>query len=180
MSFPVPNLNPCTCQSCICLPPSDPPCSNPDCCLRACSAIIACENAVGPCGAEGTFDLTTLSHETTGCSGPLRFAIYKEDGFFPYVDITEAGILTWRTPDTSKVDKFGTIFFRIACDSECDSCITALESIGYITIGVKNLCVGSTCAVSETCDLCTGDCVEVSVDTEISSDNSIVDTEITS
>lgn len=178
MSFPCPPLNPCPCNRCLCSP-VDPCPPDTECCLRACSGIIACDDAIGPCGQSGTFDLTTLAHITTGCTDTPRYALESHDGFFPFVEITEAGILTWITPGKEFVDQFGMITFRMACATNCDECIV-LEDLGCITIGVKNLCQGSTCAQGEECDLCDGTCVTISVDTEIQSDNSSNDTQITS
>ncbi|MCO6499663.1 MAG: hypothetical protein J5I47_04690 [Vicingus serpentipes] len=167
---------------CFCImttkPPSPPPCDCPECCLKACKAVLSCNDAIGPCGQTGAFDLTTLPHIQTGCTGPLRFALEKEDGFFPFVNITEAGILTWVTPGADFVDDFGEICYRIACATDCEDCVI-LESVGTIMIGVKNLCKGSTCEQSEECDPCSGNCVDISVDTEVSLSTEDVDTEIT-
>lgn len=179
-TLPCPPSDPCCCIKVTTktVPTPCPP-SQQDCCLKACNAVIACDDAIGPCGQSGTFDLSTLEHITTGCSGPVKYKLESHDGTFLSVSITQAGILTWVTPGEEFVDEFGTICFRITCETDCDDCVV-LQSLGVIQIGIKNLCQGETCSEGESCDLCTGNCITIQVDTEVSSTAEAADTSVES
>ena len=155
---------------CFCIQSTPSPAPSPcltgqgECCLKVCNAILECTDAVGPCGAAGSFDLSTLDHITDGCTGSLQYALEDTDGFFTDVRITRAGILTWVTGGPETVNKYGTICYRITCQSDCDDCVT-LNSLGYITIGVNDLCRNVVCEEEcEVCDPCTGTCVEQETD----------------
>jgi hypothetical protein len=161
---------PCSCIQKTTWPgPAPCPSGQEDCCLKACNAILECTDAVGPCGAAGSFDLTTLSHIVTGCDGTIQYALESQDGFFSDVRITKAGILTWVTGGPETVGKYGTIWFRMNCQSDCDDCIS-LNAIGYIDVGVNDLCRNVICDEEcEVCDPCSGLCVEQDVDLKIES-----------
>jgi hypothetical protein len=76
--------NPCWCIQTTSSPsPSPTSCLDDtgECCLKVCNAILECTDSVGPCGAAGSFDLTTLNHITTGCTGTVQYALETEDGF---------------------------------------------------------------------------------------------------
>lgn len=168
--------NPCSClQTKKIKPPK--PCHKPDgkggdkCCLKACNALITCKDSVGPCGAVGIFDLTTLEHITSGCGGEILYSKVEYDTeIFADVKISKNGELTWTTKGPNTVGKFGMVCFKIQCESNCDDCVT-LSSIGYINIGVNNLCRGVVCEECDTCDPCTGECIHNETDVEIVSDN---------
>lgn len=144
------------------------PTGDEDCCLRVCNAILECTDGVGPCGAAGSFDLTTLDHITTGCTGTVQYALEsKDNSVFVDVKITKAGILTWVTGGPETVGKYGTICYRMTCQSDCDDCIT-LNSLGYIDIGVNDLCRNVVCEEDcDICDPCSGECVEKEVSVSI-------------
>lgn len=161
--------SPCFCLATATTPePSCP--SGSECCLKACNGVVYCENGVGPCGAVGTYDLSLLSHNTTGCKDSVKFYLEKwDDTFFDSVSLTTAGVLTWTTGDESTVDKYSEVCFRMKCTAKdaCADCVT-LNSLGYVNIGIKNLCTAQECTVDgEECNLCTGGCEPTAPDVEI-------------
>ena len=151
------SCNPCFCLQFKTVYKPDPCVDKPECCLKACSAVIVCEDAVPACGQTGAFDLDLLEHVTSGCEGGLTYSLYKHDEFFADVSVSKAGILSWTTKGEETIGKYGEVLFKISCQANCDDCIV-LESIGKMTIGVKDLCKGVTCEGSEICNKCTGDC----------------------
>lgn len=164
-SNPCPTNNPCGCIQKSHKPVVKPTCPKKgDQCLRACKDILACEDAVGPCAQVGTFDLSTLNHNTSGCAGDLKWSIdcYDEDIFLQVSVDRNTGVITWTTRGPETVGKFGEITFIIECESECENCL-ALKSAGTLTIGVKDLCVAHSCQDKcEECDPCTGECIDIS------------------
>lgn len=168
------NDDPCFCIDSVKSPKSPPVCpsDSPDCCLKACNALIDCDGAVGPCGMVGVTDLSTIEHNTSGCGVDPVFRLndYDRDVFLS-VSLKTNGELTWITNDKDSVGKFGEISFKVICISseDCGDC-TELRSNGIIRIGVKDLCLGNSCEECDYCDPCSGECVPK--DINIKSENS--------
>lgn len=155
--------DPCACVNATVVVTPTPCTTSNACCLKACNALIYGADSVGPCSQVGQFDLTTLSHTLTGCSGTVTYSLESEDGLFTNVSVTSVGILSWTTGDETTVDQFGEINFRITCTSDCNS-QDSLNAVGYVKIQVKNLCNGVVCDPGNVCDLCDGTCVAQTID----------------
>lgn len=166
------NNDPCFCVSSPYVPPTPCPPTSQACCIKACNDIIYGADAVGPCGAVGTFDLSTLDHILTGCadSDSVVFILESwDENFFESVTLTQEGILTWITGDETTVDQYSYINFRIKCTSKeaCGSIV--LNAVGYLLVGVRNLCTELLipCEEGEVCNLCTAECDPEIPDVEI-------------
>lgn len=167
MANPCPANNPCNCLMMKgSVPKSEPECpkGTTKSCLVACSDVLDCQAAVGPCGQVGTFDLSTLAHNTTGCAGPVKYSIECFDNeFLTSVSVDRnTGILTWVTGDVKTVRKYTEVTFLIECLADCEGC-GALKSAGTFHIGVKDQCIAHSCQECEYCDPCDGLCKDKNV-----------------
>lgn len=166
------SCNPCRCLTGTILQNKPKPCPvNQDCCLKACSGLIKAQDAVGPCGQSGVTDLSSISHLTGGCKGPLVFSLNNYDTeIFNSVTITKAGELTWTTKGSDTVGLYGEICFKIKCEinDDCGGC-GILSSNGVMTIGIKDLCALNLCEECDVCDPCTGSCVPKDVNVAVNS-----------
>lgn len=153
--------NPCFCIQTNTVQVNTPaPCPDTECCVKACNAVVACSDSVGPCEQEFSLDLSALNHITDGCSGSLTYALESSDSALLDVNITTSGLLTGKSPTSvNSVEKFYKIYYRIICETDCSSCVV-LESVGVIQLGIRNLCKGVVCDTGSTCDYCTGQCNE--------------------
>lgn len=167
--------NPCSCVNAIV--PVIPVCDE-DCCLKACSAILPCSEAVGPCGQSGSLEVFSLSHKTTGCvvndsPSALTFSLVSFDPeHFVSASITTGGILTWVTQGPERKNKYGEIVFRVSCPSDCleeTGACKPLSSLGTFTVGIKDLCADVICGAGTVCDECSGSCADVDANLDISS-----------
>lgn len=169
-------------MSCLCLGTptiSQPPtCPSTDNCLKMADIIVACKDAVGPCGAEGSMDLLDSGvpskpycHLTTGCGeNPLRLSLldWSKD-IFESVTL-DVATLEWVTKDESTINKFGYVDIKACCGE--------LASIFRVMICVKDLCKCSACTTSQQCNKCTGICEAKQIDVGIGSYSNNVDISI--
>lgn len=159
--------NPCRCLGIRTYVPASCPAPNEECCLTACNGLVKCEDSVGPCGAVGTYDLTDLENNITGCAdGTIVYRLnsYNID-IFASVVISTAGLITFTTKDADTAGKYGDISYKVICKTreECADC-GELGANGIVTVGVKDLCLAHSCEQGEVCDACTGGCVNPDVD----------------
>lgn len=165
-------------MSCSCLGtptiPVVPPCPSNNNCLKMADIIVACKDAVGPCGGEdgtGTLNVITPAegapsycHQTGGCGEtPISIQLLSWDATI-FASVTLVGnVITWVTKDASTVNKFGTIRLRACCGD--------LASEFKVIICIKDLCKCTACTTLQTCNPCTGLCVNQTVDLTILDDN---------
>ena len=167
-------------NSCSCLGTptvSTPPACTPNTdCLIMSDIIVACQDAVGPCGAIGTLNFvthpsppTSYNHNTTGCGlNSLNFKLLDWDKeLFTSVTLSGSTISWTTTQDTTKVNKFGVVKMKAVC--------VMLSSLFCITICLKNLCQNNTCTTSQECNKCTGVCQAKSIDVSIGDSSANID-----
>lgn len=169
-------------MSCTCLGTptivQPPTCPTTDNCLKMADIIVACKDAVGPCGAEGSLDLLDSGvptkpycHLTTGCGvNPLRISLldWSKD-ILESVTVT-GSTLEWVTKDASVINKFGYVYLKACCGE--------LASIFQVIICVKDLCKCSDCTTAEQCNACTGICEPKQIDVGIGNYSTNVDMSI--
>jgi hypothetical protein len=116
---------------------------------------------VGPCAQSGTFDLSTLSHNTSICTTPLDLKwdlkSYDKTKLVSATIARNTGILTWITGDETTAGKFAEIYYSISCAPTCEDCFP-LEHIATFAVGIKDECALHSCDECETCNPCTGIC----------------------
>ena len=160
------NTSPCSCLgSCLpCTTTCDP--VSEECCISACNELVKCEDSVGPCGAVGTFDLTTLDNDDSGCAENTM--VFRLNGYdeniFAAVTISPAGIITFTTKGPETAGNFGKVHYKAVCKTreDCAKC-GELASNGFVDIGVRDLCLAHACTEAQSCDACTGNCVDIDV-----------------
>lgn len=163
------STNPCICT------PSQTPTPDPECpdecvCLKLCNIVILsdADEAVGPCAATGTLDVTdpSFGHDTCACgTDPLYWSLEHYDSeIFVTAEVTSAGSLTWITKGEETVGKYGMIILKACCGS--------LSAYLHVLIGVKDLCNCPNCAPCQICNPCDGVCLDEEVDTNLSSGSS--------
>lgn len=162
MNKDCPNSNPCNCIGTP-ITPSNPPVQDcpQGCCLNYCSAIIAPQNAVGPCGQTGLFDLRTLAVETGCCENEVAFQILASDkAHFVGTTITGGHQLKWVSQGADRKGKFGIVRIKATCKTDKSQ---TLNKIFTVTIGMKDLCEGVVCEDCFECDPCSGACIKSDV-----------------
>lgn len=144
-----------------------PSCPGVNTCLIMSNIIVACKDAVGPCGAIGTLNFITpldplkpYCHNLTGCGNtPIKFSLRDWDKtIFASVSLSNSTI-TWTTKGVETINKFGVV--------EIKACCGELASIFKITICVKDLCKCNSCTVNQSCEACTGNCVAKLLDVSV-------------
>ena len=168
--------NPCLCNPQQVTPSTDCP---EECnCLKLCHITLNRNdsNAVGPCAATGTLDVTEseYGHDTCACGeNALRWSVQAYDtDVFITTSITSAGVLTWVTQGPEALEKqYGSITLKGCCGE--------LSAYVNVIIGVKDLCNCPECEQCEDCDPCTGVCAEGDVDITIQGVDSSGTTNIT-
>jgi hypothetical protein len=172
MPIPCPQTNPCNCIGPNVGVPTPPPlCPDTDKCLKLCEDILPCENAVGPCLQSGTYDFSSLNHNTTGCgTNPVLYSVEDYDkSIFASVTIDSvSGVITWVTADSDSAGKYGKICIKAICQGDCDNC-NVLGHVVDFYIGVRDLCAAVVCDDCETCNPCTGECEENDVNLKLQS-----------
>jgi len=173
-----PPQNPC---NCIAMPmPSATPTPKPacpsGCCLHVCDTIIAPNDAVGPCGQMGVLDLSTLESEQSCCTAAPVFKLVEYDNAHFVSVVIENGQLKWITQRANRLHQFGTIRIKTTCVTESGQ---LLSYTFCVTIGIKNHCLGNACEQCDTCDPCTGECVESDVKLALTQPSTPTDITIT-
>lgn len=139
--------------------PCSEACSN---CFIPKNHIIPVADRVEPCGGAGTLNVAALNDFSTTCTGNVTYSIfsYDTDGFNS-ISITSGGLLSYELSDLANVGTYYAVTYRVRCDNE------GVGGYGVIQITPDDLCLTSNCTPSQTCDKCTGDCVNISVDLSI-------------
>jgi hypothetical protein len=131
-------------------------------CITAGYHIIHSADSVGPCGAVGTFDLSTLPFNTTNlatCNGnALIFKVedWESQGF---ETVTISGsTVTFTTSNSAVVGNAYKITFSVRCGSK------HLSDLGYVKVVIQDLCLDTVCGSGQVCAKCTGGCVDAEID----------------
>lgn len=155
--------NPCLCSSSSGVNPVDD--CNEECnCLHLCHIAVNANSdlAVGPCGAEGTIDVTDAQygHDFCACGDePGYWSVVSFDNeIFVSASIgAETGVLTWNTQGADALStQYGNIILKYCCGP--------LSAYMTVLIGIKDLCQCPTCGTCDNCDPCTGICLDGNVD----------------
>lgn len=161
------SITPCSCVTSNVtynVTPSDP---CPDC-LKIASAVVACNDSVGPCGAAGQVDLGALNDVTacdngSPCSVTYSIISYDTVSFDSVTINATTGVLDFTTSNNAVPNSFGEVRYQVLCD-----CDPLLSGQGNLRICIKNLCFGVNCAEGEECNPCDGTCDPIVPDVEIS------------
>lgn len=169
------STNPCLCSPCAQNTPSVVDCPEVDeNCFDLCDITVLPTDAaaVGPCGKQGTLDVTlpAYNHTTTLCGdygGTIIWSIASFDStFFVEANMTTAGVLTWVTQDHPLPASMGQIVIKAEC--------TEIGAFGVVFIGAKDLCSGVACDSPEVCNPCTGACEEQNGEIQVNQGTLIV------
>lgn len=160
------STNPCICPQNISPSPSPTPTPTPCQCLGLCNIVVnaTSDAAVGPCGAEGTLDLSSseYGHDTCACGeDPLKWTVehYDTEIFASASLDVNTGVLTWITMGPESLTKqYGNIVVKVCCGQ--------LSAYMNVTIGIKDLCNCTGAPPCDECDPCTG--LTLSQDIDIS------------
>jgi hypothetical protein len=141
----------CNCiLSGVSIPPPAPACPS---CLRAGSAVVACEDSVPPGGA-GIIDVSELGEVGT-CADPVLYQIVGFDDSFSSVTINASGVISFTFTPEAIPGTFPEIRFKIICPD------TIFSSVGRVLVCVQNLCIFVVCPEGEFCNPETGVCEEI-------------------
>ncbi len=129
-----------------------------DCFIPA-NYIVPASDRVAPCGGSDTITLSDIQTNIGVCTGNVTYSLYSfsTDGFNS-VSITSNGALTYELSSDAEVGTYYEIIYRIRCD------VGGYGGYGVVQVTPDDLCLNSNCSPSETCDKCTGDCVDIDVD----------------
>lgn len=141
---------PCRCIPTVIVDPR-PPCNG---CLLVRNFKISCTNSPEPCNDTGMLDLALYNNITacTGCSVVYSVEDY-DTNVFSSVTVTPDGDLVFTTNNLPKTPGVSIICYRVTCP--CSN--TTAE--GAVEVCIKNIC--NTCELWQTCDPCTGICVDI-------------------
>ena len=154
--------NPCICSS---PPPGDPPCPDDCNCLKLCNINVngLSDEAVGPCAATGTIDVSDDSYGHDLCACGANTVIWGIEDYdkeiFTSATINNAGVLTWVTGGPDTAGEYGCVIVCVSCGN--------LKAYFFVLIGVKDLCYGCSGASCEHCDPCTGEIEAFSVNASL-------------
>lgn len=156
---------PCSCVlSQVQIPPAVKDCEE---CLQIASAVVACQDSVGPCSKNGQINLGAIN-DVTACNNgsqcPVTYTILDYDTIsFSSVTVDPStGVVDFTTADTAVANTFGWIHYRVDC-----ACVAYLSGQGRIQVCIKDLCFGVDCPQGQECDPCDGTCVDEQPDVEI-------------
>jgi len=127
------------------------------------------DDAVGPCGAIGSVDVsdTDYGHDFCACgANPIIWKVedYDKAGFIT-ASINSSGVLTWTTKGPETAGEYYCIVVKACCGH--------LSAYMNVLIGVKDLCSPCGCPEGcEDCDPCTGLCVEPAINMALNSSSS--------
>ena len=143
----------------------EPTCSQQDpdtgeaTCLFVCDGIVPADDAVGPCGAFGFVDVTTLKNNLKGCAGDPSYHVIPDfdTNFFSNVYL-DGTVLHWVTAAEAPPARYSSVRIRVICKNSDGK---KLSYVFCVSIGIKDLCNCVVCDDKcEECDPCTGDCVD--------------------
>lgn len=146
----------CLCYPTVCThTPPTPKCPDGNC-LRIPHLLVGADNSVGPCGETGLIPFADTGINTSLCGlNPPTYTILSASNIFTNVSINSTGI-TFTTAATESNDSFGVIEYAVSCGK--------YASTATATIILKNLCASVICPTNQTCDRCTGNCVDIDGD----------------
>ena len=148
----------CNCNSVIITPPTPTPQPCKDC-LIARSAILPCDEGILPCGGTFSVDLTELFDATICGTGGYTVSLDGYDTtYLTNVTINGSYVLAGETVGTPPEGTLPWVRYRVECDDKINS------ARGTVRICILNPCSRKRCANTETCDPCTGDCNQGTVD----------------
>lgn len=148
------STNPCVCT--VSNPVVDPPCPEECNCIKLCNIAVNAlsNNAVFPCGAEGTVDLTTADHDLCACGsneGYWSVESFDSEIFATATASAIGGLLTYTTQGIESLQKqYGKIIIKYQCGT--------LSAYLTVLIGVKDPCYNKYCGSEFICNQCNGEC----------------------
>lgn len=167
--------NPCICTQ----PQNNDPIQVEDCnCIKLCHITVNAnsEDAVGPCGLEGSIDVSDskYGHDLCACGESTQYWSVEHFDSEIFVTATvnqNTGVLTWITQGPDALDKqYGSITMKFTCGN--------LSAYFIVVVGIKDLCQGVVCGSGEVCDDCTGTCEEAEINLNITQEETITNTNI--
>lgn len=146
----------CFCRPTVCK--KAPKCDN-DKCLILATLRVGCDLGPAPCGDTVQIDLKEYIDVTASPCGVV-YSIYSYDKqAFDEVTVNEEGIVTIVTSNNYVKQEEFSITYKV--DSPC----SILSDTDDIFICMYDLCRGKDCPNG--CDQCTGDCIPVTPEIEI-------------
>lgn len=131
-------------------------------CFIPANYVVPVADRVDPCGGVHIINVDDLNNFSVSCTGNVFYQLYNYDtDAFTSVVITSNGVLTYTLSDQAVPGVYYSIVYRARCDNE------QVGGYGVIQTTPKDLCLASNCTISQTCDKCTGDCVNIAVDLSI-------------
>lgn len=148
--------------------------SCPTGCIRGAYHIIHSIDSVGPCGAEGEYDLANDANAAalhaanlTTCGGPLTYKVEAYDGPSKegfetvYMDGTK---IKFVTREKAVVHGLYKITYSVYCST------LGKGDYGQVWVSIKDECAGVSCVAGQTCNRCTGICGAAQVDVSAGND----------
>lgn len=145
--------NCCLCYPRVCSsPPPTSSCPNGNC-LYIPHLLVGSEDSVGPCNEEGLIPFAGTGINTTLCGVTVpSYIILSHSPIFTDVSINSTGI-SFTTTTAIEEASVGVIEYGVSCGQ--------YSSIATATIIIKNLCAGTLCGSTQTCNKCTGLCADI-------------------
>lgn len=145
-------------------PPSGPK-ENCDC-LFICNGAIGREELVGPCGASGFSDISSLAKSTCVCNTDLKYQVIDTYNKSMLTNVYLAGTLLHWTTVGSEPNRIAKVDILACCENK-DGIV--LEFYFEVEIYIADLCAGVKCPEKcGECDPCTGECGEASGEIKVS------------
>ena len=139
--------------------PNTPTCVQCGNCLTVKSPILS--NFVDPCGDSDTYDITTVNDYEV-CDGAITYQILSFDTIgLASVTVSSLGVFTIETTNEAEVGQYYEIVYITRCSDP------SIGAIGVIRVGIADPCNGVICADGETCNKCSGECEEITIDLNV-------------
>lgn len=122
-------------------------------CLQVASIIVPPATSITGCGGEGSVDVGAES-TLTACTTSITWSLISWDTTaFTDVAIDSDGVLTFTSTNAAVADTYYKFIGKVHCSG------SLLSQYFTVTVPIKNLCYGVTCAESLSCNPCTGGCI---------------------
>ena len=149
--------NPCSCSDVINHNYNTPPCDGE--CIHVPHMLIIGEDSIGPCDETKSvlWDkcLNLCTCEKNGKTA--TFEVYSAFNL-TVTNIDEDGIEVVSAANNS-TENYGKVEYIVRCGR--------LSNKGTLTVVFKNLCKDIKCSTGQRCDKCTGDCVAIGADLDV-------------